>query len=170
MVGGLALAVGSIERTGGRFAYEVAKGDSRPMDTVRIETLSSSGTTDFVVLEGEFDMSTAPYLSGVISRLIENGRTRIAVDLENVQFIDSMGLSVLLNAQKELHETSGKLVLVTTHPRIHKFLALTGLSEIIPICRDRDEARMMLDQGAGTTSVELTPSAETRSPTPDPRP
>jgi anti-sigma B factor antagonist len=112
---------------------------------MQVRTYPLEGGVHVVAVEGEVDVYTAPRVKDAIHELIEAGNVKLAVNLEGVKYIDSTGLSVFVSAQKKLQEKSGRLVLITTNPRIHKVLTLTGLSEIFAIYKDEAEAAASFD-------------------------
>jgi anti-sigma B factor antagonist len=93
-----------------------------------------------LAVSGEVDVATAPRLRERLVGLVGEGRTRIVVDLEKVDFIDSTGLGVLVGALKRVRTNEGDLALVCTGPRILKVFEITGLTKVFAIHRSVDEA------------------------------
>jgi anti-sigma B factor antagonist len=93
-----------------------------------------------LAVSGEVDVATAPRLRERLVGLVGEGRTRIVVDLEKVDFIDSTGLGVLVGALKRVRTNEGDLALVCTGPRILKVFEITGLTKVFTIHRSVDEA------------------------------
>jgi anti-sigma B factor antagonist len=91
-------------------------------------------------VSGEVDVATAPRLREKLVDLVSEGNHRIVVDLENVDFLDSTGLGVLVGALKRVRTHDGDLALVCTQPRILKVFEITGLTKVFAITRDVDEA------------------------------
>ena len=67
-----------------------------------------------VALEGELDLATAPALREQLSELVAMGWFDITLDLAELQYIDSTGLSLLIRTQKRVEQTGGSLIVV--HP------------------------------------------------------
>jgi anti-sigma B factor antagonist len=88
---------------------------------------------------GEIDVATAPELRERLTELIDAGTTRLIVDLEDVDFIDSTGLGVLVGSARRARETGGDVRLVCTNPRILKVFQATGLHEVFAIGSTLDE-------------------------------
>jgi anti-sigma B factor antagonist len=95
-----------------------------------------------LAVSGEVDVATAPRLRKRLVGLVGEGRTRIVVDLEKVDFIDSTGLGVLVGALKRVRTNEGDLALVCTGPRILKVFEITGLTKVFTIHRTVDEATL----------------------------
>jgi anti-sigma B factor antagonist len=86
-----------------------------------------------VHLHGELDMSTAPKLREELVRLTSDGATAVTVDLSQLVFVDSTGLSVLITALKRLREKGGDLALRSPTPPTRRVLEITGLTEVFSI-------------------------------------
>lgn len=93
-----------------------------------------------VAASGEIDVATAPELRDRLTELIEAGTTRLVVDLEDVGFIDSTGLGVLVGGARRARTEDGDLRLVCTNSRILKVFEATGLNEIFTIAATVDDA------------------------------
>src|SRR5207248_11301833 len=80
-----------------------------------------------LAVRGEVDVYTAPRFRERLIELVSEGKHRIVVDLEGVDFLDSTGLGVLVGGLKRLRSHDGDLSLVCTQNRILKVFELTGL-------------------------------------------
>ena len=86
-----------------------------------------------VRLLGELDMSTAPQLRDELLRLVSGGATMVTVDLSELAFVDSTGLSVLITGLKRLRQQGGEMALRSPTPGTRRVLEITGLTEVFPI-------------------------------------
>jgi anti-sigma B factor antagonist len=91
-------------------------------------------------VRGEVDVYTAPRLRERLVELVAQGKHKIVVDLEGVDFLDSTGLGVLVGGLKRLRSHDGDLVLVCTQPRILKVFEITGLTKVFSIHDSVDAA------------------------------
>lgn len=98
-----------------------------------------------VAVRGEIDLFTAPDLKTMLLGAIDNGKSRIVVDLSETTFLDSTALGVLIGAVKRLRARDGLLTLVNTDANIAKTFEITGLDQIFLISATRDEAIAALD-------------------------
>ena len=85
------------------------------------------------------DIYTAGKLRDEVNQTVENSRYRLAVDLADMEFMDSSGLGVLIAALKRLKEHDGELVLVSPRDQMRRILKLTGLDKILTIAERLDE-------------------------------
>ena len=100
----------------------------------------SEGDRTVVVVGGEIDVYTAPKLREQLIDLVAAGSYHIVVDMENVEFLDSTGLGVLVGGLKRVRAHDGSLRLVCTQERILKIFRITGLTKVFGIHDTVDEA------------------------------
>ena len=88
-----------------------------------------------VFLGGEMDLSTAPRLRDCFhAQLAEPLRTaRVVIDLQDLDFIDSTGLSALLSAQDRVRDSGAELVLRSPGARVSRVLEMTGLDKAFTV-------------------------------------
>jgi anti-sigma B factor antagonist len=106
-----------------------------PSPTPEGFALSIEPTTDggVVSVQGEVDVYTSPALRERLYRLIDDGATRVIIDLGGMDFIDSSGLGVLVGALKRIREHSGEIELRRLKPSARKIFDVTGLTQVFAI-------------------------------------
>lgn len=72
--------------------------------------------TSAIAVEGELDLSSAPRVKWVLMDTLDEGRTRIVVDLTKASFMDSTGLGVLIGVHKRLQQGAELLVVCPEGP------------------------------------------------------
>jgi stage II sporulation protein AA (anti-sigma F factor antagonist) len=82
-----------------------------------------------VVVRGELDMQTAEKLEAMLDEVIEKGARLVTLDLEEVDFLDSSGLRVILGASNKLADQDGQLLLEGASSAVERVLELTGVIE-----------------------------------------
>ena len=106
-------------------------GPSRGADAGTLEVIVSSVDRGHEVrLLGELDMGTAPRLRDELVRLTSEGATLVTVDMSELAFIDSTGLSVLITALKGLRQQGGDMALRSPTPSTRNVREITGLTEV----------------------------------------
>ena len=91
-------------------------------------------------LNGEVDVYTAPKLKSRLVDLVDQGKFKIVVDLEEVDFMDSSGLGVLVGGLKRVRSHDGAIALICTQENILKIFRITGLVKVFPIFENQDQA------------------------------
>ena len=96
-------------------------------------TTRTEGDRTIVSVGGEIDVYTAPKLREQLVDLVNAGQYHLVVDMEDVEFLDSTGLGVLVGGLKRVRAHDGSLRLVCTQERILKIFRITGLTKVFPI-------------------------------------
>jgi len=82
-------------------------------------------------LNGRLDKYTSPLLEKEILELIPDLKDRkLAINMENVTYVSSAGLRVLLNAHKELN---GNLVVSNIRDEIKEVFEITGFNMVLTV-------------------------------------
>lgn len=105
--------------------------------------MERDGDNCTISLKGEVDVYTSPSFKERLVKTIDEGCSRIVVDLEGVDFIDSSGLGVLVSGLRRVKENGGSIRLICTREPILKVFRITGLDRVFPIFGSIDEAREM---------------------------
>ena len=92
-----------------------------------------------VAVAGEIDISTVIPLRERLFEVAVSGAP-LVVDLEQVSFIDSVGLATLVGAAKRAAAHGGSLQVACAQPKIRQLARLTGLDCRIPLPSTLDEA------------------------------
>lgn len=82
---------------------------------------------------GEVDIYTSPELKNKIYELIEEKNINILINGEELDYIDSTGLGVLMGIYKKLQEKSLNIKIINLKPNIYKLFDITGLNKIFSI-------------------------------------
>ncbi|MDZ4179533.1 MAG: STAS domain-containing protein [Coriobacteriia bacterium] len=99
------------------------------------------GASCTLVLSGEVDVYTSPRLKQELADVVDAGCVQVVVDLENLSFIDSSGLGVLVSGLRRVKDKGGTLRLVCTKDGILKIFRITGLDKVFAVFANVEEAR-----------------------------
>lgn len=103
--------------------------------------LTERGSYSVLAVSGEVDVATVPRLRELLHSLVAQGRTKIVVDLDRVDFLDSTGLGVLVGALKRVKGAEGGVLrLVCTQARTRKVFEVTGLTKVFDLFDTVDDA------------------------------
>ena len=87
-----------------------------------------------IEVEGKLTVQSAPDLEAAIGALPANIMD-VDIDLEDLDYISSAGLRVLVSAQKMLSQRGGTLRLLSPNDDVSDVFDMTGLSEVFTIER-----------------------------------
>jgi anti-anti-sigma factor len=98
--------------------------------------LSVHGDLAVVTLSGELDLASSPALAEELERLATSGPTRVVLDLRELEFMDSTGLSTLAVAQAQLKQNGQRLTVVRGTAQVQRLLELTGVADRLELVDD----------------------------------
>lgn len=104
--------------------------------TVEVRT---QGIHHVLSVTGEIDLATAPELSEVARGLLDVA-SHIVIDLDQVSFIDSTGLSVLVAIYRRITSQGGSMALVCNSAPCMRVMEMTGLSRVFTFCASTADA------------------------------
>ena len=84
-----------------------------------------------VAVEGRLDTTTAPELEEALKDILANADSLI-LDFENLEYISSAGLRVLLSTQKAMAGKNG-MEITNVNGTIMEIFEVTGFSDILTI-------------------------------------
>ncbi len=110
------------------------------MAPTRLETdVREHGEWVMVVLDGEVDMASAPRLQEVLAAQLAAGARQVMVDLREVSFMDSTGLTALFRAHEAMAAAGGRLVVVCGPGPVRRVIEVSGVGAVVPILSDPAE-------------------------------
>ena len=101
--------------------------------SIRHESIKS---VEIIVLPARLSMAESGDIRESINALIEKGCEHLVLDLEQVNFIDSSGLSVLVSTLKAVTPHQGGVVLLSPSNGVRSLIELTRLHQVFAIFED----------------------------------
>ena len=104
--------------------------------------ISEEKQNDILVfkLDGRLDSNTSPAFEEKVDDAIGNGAKLMIIDFENLEYLSSAGLRVILKTTKELKRQEGKLVLCSMADYVREVFEISGFDSFLPITASRDDA------------------------------
>lgn len=84
-----------------------------------------------LVVAGELDLTTAPRLEAEVADLCRRGVSRLVLDVADLAFVDSRGISAILLSAKRCRALGCSVSITEGQPPIERLFELTGLSRRI---------------------------------------
>jgi anti-anti-sigma factor len=98
------------------------------------------GDIAIIDARGECDLITSRKLKEAADSLFDEGRCKIIFDLQEMNYIDSSGFRVLLEAKNRATEMGGDVALVSLAPPVERVYTLLRLHELVMRTDTVDEA------------------------------
>jgi anti-anti-sigma factor len=80
-------------------------------------------------VSGELDLASSPALEEELTRVGGGSSEMLILDLRELEFMDSTGLSVVVKAHQRAQEDGRRFGLVKGRPQVQRLLSLTGVAE-----------------------------------------
>jgi anti-sigma B factor antagonist len=82
-----------------------------------------------IAVSGELDIASAPELEQMLDQIQPELTKLVIVDLRELEFMDSTGLSIIVGAHQRLSEHGCELTLIKGPPQVQRLLDLTGVAD-----------------------------------------
>ena len=92
--------------------------------------ITEDGNIATVHLDGEIDMDVTEKAKDVIMPLIESGK-EVHLNLKEVQYMDSSGISVLIESHQKALEKGTKLIIKDVSKSVLKVIMMAKLEQIL---------------------------------------
>lgn len=95
----------------------------------------------FVRLKGELDHHTSDLLREKIAPIIDEYRIRFLVlNLNELEFMDSSGLGVILGRYNQINRSGGKVVVCGLNKYLEQIFRMSGIFDVIDYTKNEDNA------------------------------
>jgi len=94
----------------------------------RVE-VRNHGRAAVIAVSGELDLASSPALQEELDRLASSDTELLIIDLRELDFMDSTGLSVLVRAHQRAEEHGRHLAMVKGPQQVQRLLSLTGVGD-----------------------------------------
>ena len=104
--------------------------------------ITTRSKDEIVILDisGEIDLYNAPEIKEIISKLIDEKKYNVIINLEEVSYIDSSGIGALISSLSNLKKYQGGLKIIHVFASVRKVFELTKLTSFFEIFDSEEEA------------------------------
>ena len=98
------------------------------------------GDVTIVYFFGKMDTGTSPEADKYVSKLVDDGANNMVMNLDELDFISSTGLRVILSTGKKLMGSGGKLTLCSPNFTVNDVLKMSGFNRMFAVFDSEEEA------------------------------
>lgn len=110
-------------------------------ENINFELKRTEDIAIFRLNEKRFDASIAGLVKGEFTILLHTDDVnKLIIDLEEVEYCDSSGLSAILLAYRILQAEEGQIRIASPTKNVRSLIEISQLDRILPICEDVDKA------------------------------
>jgi anti-sigma B factor antagonist len=104
----------------------------------RVE-VRNQGAAAVIAVSGELDLASSPTLQEELERVSSSDAKLLIIDLRELDFMDSTGLSVLVRAHQRAEEQGRQLAMVKGPQQVQRLLSLTGVGDRLTLVDTPEE-------------------------------
>jgi anti-sigma B factor antagonist len=97
------------------------------------------GQATLITVSGELDLASSPALQEELDRVAGSDTALLIIDLRELDFMDSTGLSVLVRAHQRAEEQGRRLAMVKGPQQVQRLLSLTGVADRLTLVDSAEE-------------------------------
>ncbi len=94
------------------------------------------GEEPIIHIRGEIDFATAPALNKSLSEVIDRGARHLTLDFQQVSFLDSEGLKVILQTYRHLRAREGSMTVKGCSQFVARTFEILGFDKYIDMDHD----------------------------------
>jgi anti-sigma B factor antagonist len=94
----------------------------------------------FTPLEDKLDSSLSPKLKSELLTVHAEGYNNLIIDMSQVKYVDSSGLSALLVGNREFSRNGGIFIIASPHEHVIKLIKISMLDKVFNIVESLEEA------------------------------
>jgi anti-sigma B factor antagonist len=113
-----------------------------------IQNVRQSNAVTIVDIGGRFDAASAAAVRDRLHQLIEEGHSRLVLNLSQMEFIDSAGLGALVSCLRRAAADGGDLRLAEVPAFCRSIFELTRLTRVFSVGEDEAQAVAAIQKGA----------------------
>jgi anti-sigma B factor antagonist len=103
-------------------------------------SVRDEGDTKIVMLNGKLDTNTTPTAETEINTLLDAGANKLLINFEQLSYISSSGLRLLLATAKKLKGSGGDLKVCSLNEMATEVFEVSGFSSILTVFASEQDA------------------------------
>jgi anti-sigma B factor antagonist len=105
-----------------------------------IETVPDKSGVMIVRVSGDIDISTVSSFKSRLRQIMDQGYTRLLLNLNRVNYIDSLGFGVIIGTLKKVRGLDGDMSVVCDQLHIRKLISITALDKLFGVYGSEQES------------------------------
>ncbi len=93
-----------------------------------------------VAVKGKLNTSTSPQFEKALQDLISDGVSKVILNMNDLDYISSIGLREILSAGKRLASADGRLIMCQANEIVYDVLSISGFTQMFEYCEMEKDA------------------------------
>ncbi len=107
---------------------------------IKIDVRPKGNDITLIILRGEIGTETVNQFKDKIDQIVNDGKTKLIMDFQEVNYLNSMGLGVVAATLKKVKKGKGDLKLINLSPAVQELFELTRLTKVFEIFDSEESA------------------------------
>jgi len=107
---------------------------------IKIDVRPKGNDITLIVIRGEVGTETVNQFKEKMDQVVNDGKKKLIVDLQEVNYLNSMGLGVFAATLKKLKKSNGDLKLINLSPTVQELLERSRLDKVFDVFESEEEA------------------------------
>ena|ERR1700733_10331748 len=91
-------------------------------------------------IEGRLDAASSPLLEKKVNTFVDEGKLKILMNFDHVEYLSSAGMRLLLSVSKKLKSKSGKMIIAGINDEVMEVIRMAGFDHILSISPTEGDA------------------------------
>lgn len=110
------------------------------MNSLKYEMKKLTDTVNYIEFKGSFCYPDVLRIKDELYKIITAKESSLLIGLNELEYIDSVGIGVIIGLQIRTKELNGRLYLICEKGKIYKIIELVGLHKSFEIFESYDQA------------------------------
>ncbi|WP_201456346.1 STAS domain-containing protein [Chlamydia sp. 17-3921] len=102
-------------------------------------SIKEYGDIVVVVLRGVFDAVAVPKIEDFLKLQISQSRCKIVLNMQEINYISSAGIRLILSLFKLLQGLDGRLCICCVQDQVAEVLRIAGVDQLLSLCHSEQE-------------------------------
>ena len=103
--------------------------------------ITIEGDITIIAVEGSLDTNTSKEAGDQLTKLVDEGKLKLLIDLTNLDYISSSGLRILLVTSKKLKSQKGEMRICGLNETVKEVFEISGFTMIFNVFDAIDDAK-----------------------------
>lgn len=111
---------------------------------LQVQEIPGAPKARLVALDGELDGSAVELMLSQVTGLLDEGIFFLVLDCENLRYVNSTGLGILLHFTRIFRDRGGAFRLVNVNMSVYEIMEIIGANTLLEIHDTLEEAQAIL--------------------------
>ncbi len=102
--------------------------------------VEEKGDVIVVRIQGRLDAASSPQLEKQVNSIIDTGHFKIILNFEQVDYLSSAGMRLMLGVSKRLNKLEGKVIACNLNEEVMEVIKMAGFNQVLEMYPSEEES------------------------------